>query len=116
MRKTTRAEDMAYCLLGIFGVNIPLTYGEGGREAFIRLQETIMVKSDDHSLFAWKQQEGLAGHGLLASSPVLFAEPSSFIQSRGPGPRSSNSMTNRGLCIELSLTCRLHAGDHIAFL
>jgi hypothetical protein len=28
---------LAYCLLGIFGVNMPLLYGEGER-AFLRLQ------------------------------------------------------------------------------
>jgi Heterokaryon incompatibility protein (HET) len=118
MRKTTREEDAAYCLLGIFGVNIPLMYGEGGKEAFIRLQETIMLKSDDHSLFAWKQQAGSAartGQGLLASSPAFFAESASFVQNRGSGSRSSYSMTNRGLCIELSLTCKVHGGDHMAF-
>jgi hypothetical protein len=36
-RETTRAEDLAYCLLGIFGVNIPLLYGEG-KKAYLRLQ------------------------------------------------------------------------------
>jgi hypothetical protein len=36
-RKTTRMEDTAYCLLGIFEVNMPLLYGEGER-AFLRLQ------------------------------------------------------------------------------
>jgi hypothetical protein len=36
-RETTRSEDLAYCLLGIFGVNMPLLYGEGYR-AFLRLQ------------------------------------------------------------------------------
>jgi hypothetical protein len=36
-RQTTRIEDMAYCLLGIFNVNMPLLYGEGDK-AFIRLQ------------------------------------------------------------------------------
>jgi hypothetical protein len=36
-RETTRTEDLAYCLLGIFGVNMPLLYGEGTK-AFLRLQ------------------------------------------------------------------------------
>ncbi|KAF2108494.1 heterokaryon incompatibility protein-domain-containing protein, partial [Lophiotrema nucula] len=52
-RRTTRKEDLAYCLLGIFGVNMPLLYGEGESAAFIRLQGEIMKVSDDHSLFAW---------------------------------------------------------------
>lgn len=30
-RKTTKVEDAAYCLLGIFGVNMPLIYGEDPR-------------------------------------------------------------------------------------
>jgi len=36
-RETTRIEDLAYCLLGLFGVNMPLLYGEGSK-AFLRLQ------------------------------------------------------------------------------
>ena len=51
-RKTSRVEDIAYCLLGIFDVNMPLIYGEG-RRAFQRLQEAIILKTHDQSLFAW---------------------------------------------------------------
>ena len=50
-RETTRVEDAAYCLMGIFSIHMPMLYGEGER-AFIRLQEEIMRVSDDHSLFA----------------------------------------------------------------
>lgn len=46
MRQTTRLEDTAYCLLGLFNVNMPLLYGEGVR-AFVRLQEQIMRETDD---------------------------------------------------------------------
>jgi hypothetical protein len=46
-RKTTRAEDMAYCLLGIFNVHMPLIYGEGRQNAFARLQEHIDRISKD---------------------------------------------------------------------
>ncbi|EIW54397.1 HET-domain-containing protein, partial [Trametes versicolor FP-101664 SS1] len=51
-RKTTRLEDEAYCLLGIFSINMPTLYGEG-RAAFRRLQEEIMQTSTDLSLLAW---------------------------------------------------------------
>ncbi|KAF2092518.1 HET-domain-containing protein, partial [Rhizodiscina lignyota] len=52
-RETTRIEDTAYCLMGIFNVNMPLLYGEGSR-AFIRLQEEILRQgTNDWSLFAW---------------------------------------------------------------
>ncbi|PIL33593.1 hypothetical protein GSI_04216 [Ganoderma sinense ZZ0214-1] len=51
-RSTTRVEDEAYCLMGLFNVNMPTIYGEG-RQAFRRLQQEIMKQSFDTSLFAW---------------------------------------------------------------
>ncbi|OCK72862.1 HET-domain-containing protein, partial [Lepidopterella palustris CBS 459.81] len=51
-RKTTRIEDMAYSLLGIFGIYMAMLYGEGDR-AFIRLQEEIIKSTNDQSIFAW---------------------------------------------------------------
>ncbi|KAF2187170.1 HET-domain-containing protein, partial [Zopfia rhizophila CBS 207.26] len=50
-RRTMRIEDEAYSLLGIFGVHMPLLYGEGNH-AFIRLQEEIMKVSDDQTILA----------------------------------------------------------------
>lgn len=52
-RKTTGSEDIAYCLLGLFELNMPLLYGEGDR-AFLRLQEEIIRSTADFSIFAWK--------------------------------------------------------------
>ena len=43
-RKTSRLEDEAYCLLGLFGINMPLLYGEGSN-AFQRLQMEILRSS-----------------------------------------------------------------------
>jgi hypothetical protein len=34
-RKTKRAKDLAYCLLGLFGIAMPMKYGEGGKGAFL---------------------------------------------------------------------------------
>lgn len=72
-RRTTRAEDVAYCLLGIFGVNMPLLYGEGPR-AFRRLQEEIVKQSDDLTLFAWQPslENTQPFIGLFAPSPREF--------------------------------------------
>jgi len=82
-RETKRKEDMAYCLLGIFGIAIPMIYGEGGEQAFIRLQEQIMKNTRDQSILAWglvpiptaedppsKPSQSL---GFLASGPSEFA-------------------------------------------
>ncbi|KAI0864937.1 HET-domain-containing protein [Xylaria cubensis] len=53
MRSTSREEDEAYCLLGLFNINMPLIYGEGPK-AFRRLQEALAREyPEDHSLFAW---------------------------------------------------------------
>ena len=51
-RENTRAEDMAYCLMGVFDVNMPLLYGEGGAKVFIRLQLEIIKSSDAESFLA----------------------------------------------------------------
>ena len=51
-RSTTRVEDEAYSLLGLFDINMPTIYGEGQR-AFLRLQQEIAKQSIDTSLFAW---------------------------------------------------------------
>ena len=51
-RQTTRVEDRAYSLLGLFGLSMPTLYGEG-EGALRRLQEEIMLRIPDQSLFAW---------------------------------------------------------------
>jgi hypothetical protein len=51
-RETSRIEDLAYCLMGIFGVNMPLLYDEGS-DSFLRLQEEIIKTSEGQSIFAW---------------------------------------------------------------
>ncbi|KAK3368850.1 heterokaryon incompatibility protein-domain-containing protein, partial [Lasiosphaeria ovina] len=51
-RITTRPEDRAYSLMGLFGVNMPTLYGEG-HSAFTRLQHEIMRLTSDHTIFTW---------------------------------------------------------------
>jgi len=75
-RSTTREEDKAYCLMGLFNINMPLLYGEGSR-AFIRLQEEILKKSEDYTMFAWADMGSFATSGLLASSTSAF-DPKSY--------------------------------------
>lgn len=120
-RQTTRKEDIAYCLMGIFGVNMAMLYGEGDR-AFIRLQEEIIWKSDDESIFAW----GFGSIGetrststrFLASSPADFKgcdgvwkglnkpEPAGSVSHRSYWESDISphySLTNKGLLIERRL-------------
>ena len=104
-RETTREEDIAYCLLGIFDVNMPLLYGEGAR-AFTRLQEEILKETDDQSLFAWGSQSYayLKTHtGVLALHPLDFAMSKNIIPFPSKPRRQPYSMTNKGLQIELPI-------------
>ncbi|KAI6159001.1 heterokaryon incompatibility protein-domain-containing protein [Pisolithus thermaeus] len=71
-RKTTRVEDRAYSLMGLFGVNMPMLYGEG-KKAFQRLQLEIIHISNDHSIFAWKPQMPRTG-SVLAEDPGDFQD------------------------------------------
>jgi hypothetical protein len=55
-RQTKREEDAAYCLLGIFGVFMPLIYGEGQKNALARLEEQIEKSSKDPLLSLDEEQ------------------------------------------------------------
>ena len=80
-RRTSRQEDRAYSLLGLFNVNMPLLYGEG-QKAFMRLQHEIMKQAVDLSILAWSYrcpQEKAKGLQLLAMTPDDFADCRSMI-------------------------------------
>jgi hypothetical protein len=99
-RYTTREEDMAYCLLGIVQVNMPMLYGEGKR-AFLRLQLEIIRQSNDHSIFAWETER--TTNSVLAPSPSCFRNSMFVKRTTLPGQLQSESyaITNKGLRIEL---------------
>ena len=72
-RQTSRVEDVAYSLLGIFDLTMPLLYGEGNN-AFKRLQyELIAARSDDESIYAWTHNVP-GPSGMLAHSPIAFTD------------------------------------------
>jgi hypothetical protein len=116
---TTRVEDTAYALLGIFNINMPLLYGEGMR-AFTRLQEEILRKSSDDSILAWGldtnawHPQGLVPNTVikdrlnhvkgviaLASSPKKFENCQDLVFV--PQRKSALTMTSVGLEVELPL-------------
>jgi hypothetical protein len=123
-RETTRPEDIAYCLLGIFDVQMPLLYGEGEENAFMRLQEEIIKKSNDMSIFAWGHPESTLSReaprpvgnvfedtttfstdmakccDLLASSPGDFSGCGNLVFRNANAPRNlAFSLTNNGLLL-----------------
>ena len=111
-RTCTRPEDLAYSLLGIFRVNMPLVYGEGKYQAFARLQLEILQKSGDESIFAFF-------HGLRNWADVLAQSPRDFVHFKGIRsfeprfPRAPYICTQKGLEINtILLPARTYFGEY----
>ncbi|KAI5996050.1 heterokaryon incompatibility protein-domain-containing protein [Pisolithus marmoratus] len=94
-RTTTREEDRAYSLLGLFGVHMRMLYGEG-KNAFLRLQLEVIRMINDQSIFAWgwTRESGTAS-AFLANDPSHFRDCSDSIQ--------AFSVTNHGIKIWLPM-------------
>ena len=71
-RRTTRAEDQAYSLLGLFQINMPMLYGEGEAKAFGRLVEAIYNATRDDSLFLFRYSAHRTSLSLVPDSPTRF--------------------------------------------
>ncbi|KAI0326354.1 HET-domain-containing protein [Cubamyces sp. BRFM 1775] len=105
-RQTTRYEDQAYCLLGIFHITMPILYGEGWR-AFLRLQEEIVKRYNDLSIFAWgpclessalralevASLENMRDIKSTAAAGVFASVPSQFSEHPVPACSSSGTAT-----------------------
>jgi Heterokaryon incompatibility protein (HET) len=101
-RVTTREEDIAYSLTGLFNVNMPMLYGEGHK--FLRLQKEIIKDTTDMSIFAWIALPGsLQEHmGIFAPSPKEFRGASNVYPTAATLVLSQQieiSITNRGVKI-----------------
>jgi hypothetical protein len=119
-RQTTRVEDTAYCLFGIFNCYLPLIYGEG-EAAFRRLQEEIMRTCHDHSLFAWTLNLGTVRPetyytGLLAPSSENFQHYGDYIPYGDEGFPKPYSSDNVGLTVSLYLAPAPYASEPDLFL
>lgn len=106
-RTTSRIEDQAYCLLGIFGVNMPMLYGERER-AFTRLQEEIIRSTTDQSIFAWRATSPACEYlsdvsSLLAKSPTDFRHGDIIHHEGNFQDRSTVQITQRGFDATLPL-------------
>jgi hypothetical protein len=114
-RETTRREDTAYCLMGLFDINMPMIYGEGTK-AFKRLQMEIINSTTDQSIFYWclpKSSDAVVCSPILAMSPMNF-HLSDQINCGRSYRDTEFSITNRGLKISLPLTTT--GGSAIALL
>ncbi|KAH7031483.1 heterokaryon incompatibility protein-domain-containing protein [Microdochium trichocladiopsis] len=124
-RTTTRKEDIAYCLLGLFDVHLPLLYGEG-ENAFKRLLVKIVEQDNGHDILSagygialrnMPRKESLRHH-LLPQSPLLYGACSSVSGRSRPGQHRTAhfAFTNAGLLIELPLVKILGTNIELAIL
>ena len=117
-RKTTRIEDEAYSLLGLFGINMPLLYGEGSM-AFIRLQKEIIQASPDQSILAWQRspydREPTPGFGyyVFARSVAKFVGCQSISPCVQPHGRHALQITHLGVKIHGCLLNAKCYGDAV---
>lgn len=117
-RKTTRPEDQAYSLMGLFDVNMPTLYGEGLEKAFMRLQQEIFSSTTDQSILAW-HYSAMTSYRLFADSPACFQNSGNVIRSHQGNPlapeaqstRSAFHMTNLGLRITLLVYTPMNITD-----
>lgn len=118
-RESTRIEDASYSLLGIFGINMPMLYGEE-ENAFRRLQNEIISSYPDLSILAWthpqeQPNDDLADaieslSGVIASSPLLFRDCGEF-ESLQDLSSVDFSMSNRGIKLNAPFQLQsLHGG------
>ena len=109
-RVCTRIEDSAYSLMGLFGISMPLLYGEGD-SAFLRLQLEIISRTDDESIFAWSGVDETTG--LLAPFVSYFQRfrHKTFQLTEWDPQRPPYAMTNKGLRFE-PLLCLYEAPEH----
>lgn len=82
-RDTTRVEDRAYSLLGIFDINMPLLYGEG-HKAFQRLQCQIIETTEDYTIFAWEEKWEVR-ESRPETASFLAVTPSNFMSKGDAG-------------------------------
>ncbi|KAH8756978.1 heterokaryon incompatibility protein-domain-containing protein [Hyaloscypha sp. PMI_1271] len=100
-------------LIGIFGVNMPMLYGEGD-QAFIRLQEEIMKSELDHSIFAWTGTSYFSP-GLLAPAPACFTNSGNIVQFENQAASPFTS-ANKGIHLHLPLKAIDRPVVHLAVL
>lgn len=118
-RQTTREEDIAYCLLGLFDVNMSLIYGEGSR-AFQRLQEEILKRDTDMTIFAWSapldqgpSDPSTQGVRLIAPSPSAFSHSTGLMPLVVHYPEFS--VTNKGLLVAPDTPLRIAPSSQEVF-
>ncbi|KAG2097550.1 uncharacterized protein F5147DRAFT_839785 [Suillus discolor] len=101
-RVTTVQEDVAYSLFGIFGITLPIIYGERKQSTLGWLLQEIVARSGDITVLDWIGQPSEFNSCLPA-----------YIASYSTTPRTLSSLRRRGLAQETLITYGIKAdGPH----
>ncbi|KAG1861642.1 hypothetical protein F4604DRAFT_1626475 [Suillus subluteus] len=112
-RVTTVEEDIAYSLFGIFGVQLPVMYGEKKQSALGRLLQEVVAQSGDISALDWVGQSS-EFNSCLPADITSYETPSYALPSISEDDmqRSVSSLQN-AVVVELAL--KLYSSlDHLS--
>jgi tetratricopeptide (TPR) repeat protein len=88
-RRTKEEEDIVYCLLGILGVSMSITYGEGQESAKSRLQAELEGASDAPSIIPFSQNPRFVGREAqlaeLEAKLFIYEQTTTTLAIVGPG-------------------------------
>ena len=110
-RQTTRVEDAAYSLLGIFSVSLPIVYGEGD-QALGRLLAQLLMSSGDTSILAWTGRSGSFNTCFPARITVFSQLPTSHIPPTIPAGTETIAAELRTSTLNLALATELYDRLH----
>ncbi|KAG0694178.1 hypothetical protein DFH29DRAFT_336313 [Suillus ampliporus] len=105
-RVTTRPEDIAYSLFGMFGVRLPIHYGENKQNALGRLLQEIVAQSGDITALDWVGQPS-EFNSCLPADIISYEVPPCKLPSLSEDEIQSSVSSLRG-AVALESTSRLY--------
>ncbi|KAF2632230.1 HET-domain-containing protein [Macroventuria anomochaeta] len=113
-RRTTEDEDIVYCLLGVLGISMPITYGEGKESALRRLQAEVEGAGSALSIIPFSRNESFVGRELQLAEleAKLFSDQqtTTMLAIVGPGGTGKSQ-----LALEVAHRTRLKNKDCSVF-
>ncbi|KAG6371072.1 hypothetical protein JVT61DRAFT_10610 [Boletus reticuloceps] len=107
-RVTTRTEDKAYCMMGVFGVSMSIAYGEGAARAFFRLFASILEVGYSRDWFIWGGKSvpwEVHPSRMIPSSPECYLARENFeehdLMSMNAREGEPVTLTNLGLPMKM---------------
>ncbi|KAG2158573.1 WD40-repeat-containing domain protein [Suillus bovinus] len=111
-RETAVAEDIAYSLFGIFGIQLPILYDENKENALGRLLQEIVARSGDITALDWVGQASTFNSCLPANISSYAAPPCTLPSLSEDQIQTAISSLRHTVAVELAAArfanCRLH--------